>query len=146
MTRADFEYNVNNMEDLVEFCRDNDCPILSDAEFECELDTYVCEDIRDATTYDTWVEIKEKLESLHAEWHGDWFIYGGRFDYTFISEDDFDYYYERVLDWAIDEDFFDPEEEEEEEDEDLEEEASELTEFSESEPVDICSLFGEDTP
>lgn len=149
MTRAEFEYNVDNMEALIEFCRDNDCPVLCDIRDECDLDAVVCEDIRDATRWDRWTDIKAYLEEVYEKWHGYWFLYEGRFDYTFISEDDFDYYYEQVLDWAIDDDFFDfdPEDYEEEgEDSEDEESDSEPTEFSEDEPIDICNLFGAEAP
>ncbi len=126
MTREWFEDNITCFDDLIEFCHENECDILDGLYPEHDFDSYVCEDIRNATRTCYWNEIRNSLNHVYDEHGGDYFFYNGEFDYVWVSEDyDFEEYKTRVIEWAEYEDFFEPDVEDDEfEDEPEEDSAS----------------------
>ena len=141
MTRKWFEDNINNLEDLIDFCANNGCDVMDDCHHEDAFDSFVCDDIRSATRNEYWTGIRSELNRIYDEQCGDYFFYNGQFDYTWISSDyDLEEYKSRVIEWAEYEDFFELEFEEDDDEEEHEEEST--CEDDGFETPDLGSLFG----
>ena len=111
MTIEEFDNNVVDFCDLIDFCIDYECDIASEIKDIDELDSFICEDIRDCISHQYWHDIRDRLNDIYEEQYGEWFIWNGSFNYTFIDENEFDRYKDRVRRWASDNDIFDCEEE-----------------------------------
>ena len=141
MTREWFEDNINNLEDLIDFCASNGCDVMNDCHHEEAFDSFVCDDIRSATRTDYWTDIRSELNRVYDEHCGEYFFYSGRFEYVWLTNDwDFEEYKNRVIDWAEDSCFFEEIPDEDIDDEDPEEEP--IPEDDSFETPDLTSLFG----
>ena len=141
MTREWFEYNINDFDDLIDFCDENGCDVLEGLHPGDDFDQYVCDDIRNAIGHEYWTEIRSELNRIYDEHGGDYFFYNGEFDYIWVSSDyDFEEYKSRVIDWAEYEDFFEPEYEDDDDEEGYDEEPA--REDDSFETPDLTSLFG----
>ena len=142
MTREWFEDNINNFDELIQFCYDNECDILDGLHPESDIDEYICDDIRGESRRSYWTDIRDELNRIYEEQYGDYFFYRGTFDYVWISSDyDFEDYKARVIEWAEDVDFFEYDSEDEEsEDGEFEEDSAPADDGFEA--VDINQLLG----
>lgn len=141
MTREWFEDNITDFDELIEFCDNNGCDVLEGLHHEDDFDSFVCDDIRDATRNEYWNEIRSELNRIYDERGGDYFFYNGRFDYVWVSSDyNFEEYKTRVIEWAEYEAFFDAVPDDDVDDEKPEEESA--SEDDGFETPDFATLFG----
>lgn len=118
MTRQEFVDTVDNMNDLYNFCSENDLYDLTEGYYDdYMLDDMLNEYIQTIDQSRTWTEIRDYLDSIPqgCSWyHEDYYtgeIHG-------VDDDDVDDLKERVLDYCDENDFewdeeiLDPEEEE----------------------------------
>lgn len=116
MTREQFYDQIEDFEDLIEFCDDYDCHECEDVVRDRDLSDMIDDDIRDALTYDMWYEIRDALAGICADGF-DYFRKGGVFDYTGLDDYDFEEYKAEVAEWAERNDIFDEGDEDERDDE-----------------------------
>ena len=143
MTRDQFIEDVCSWNELIEFSNEYGCGTCDDVIVDDQLDSYVCDDIRDATTTDTWDQIRDSLDNIpegYAAYRVD-----GSFDYQGLDDTDFDEYKTATLEWGDDEDFWDEEEDEDEElpeaeeDSEPEEDPAPAEDFTVAELITLCS-------
>lgn len=130
MRREDFWESMRNMDDLMDFARENDLSCSYDVVMGCDLDSAICDDLRagDVTRHLTWNEIRDALSDIDGDC--EYYLRGGGWlEYNELTYEDFANAIVDEMDvndlWEEDEE----EEEEEEEEEDPEDE-EEVFDFS----------------
>ena len=131
MTRDYFDEYVNDYGDLLDFCDEVGCEYLSDVIREEDLDSHVCDDIRNAMRFDTWDTIRDELCNIQEGY--DYYRRNGSFNYDSLSEYDFEDDKNAVLEWAEENGVFDDEDEEDAREESEEVKVNEVIEEEESE-------------
>lgn len=125
MTRQQFLDEVTTWYDLIDWCSDHRCSYCEDIYSDEARDEYIDEDLVDMARNNNWYELKDILNGLETgydywrrdefgDWHG--------------VDDEFDEYFNDVLEWADENGEFDEEEEEPVyyDDEDYDDEADEF--------------------
>lgn len=116
MTRQEFLDNINDWDDLLGFCRDEECSICDDIYDEDDMDNYINEHLVDmASDARNWYSFRDDLSSIPTGY--DYYLYNSWFDWDGLTDDDFEDYKSEVCDWMDDGGYWD-EEDDEEEDED----------------------------
>lgn len=113
MTRREFDETICDFSDLKQFCYDHDYDILEDVIEDCDLGSFVEEDIRDALQDKYWYTVRDELNDIPT--NGEWYFRNGELDYSVLDGTDFNNYLGDVRTWAEDNDVFDPDEDEDEE-------------------------------
>lgn len=134
MTIAEFEETIVSWYDLLPFCSESGCPECDDIIYGDDLASRVESDLVEDTRYYTWTDIRSMLNEIE-DGH-EFYRHDGSFDYVCV-DDDFETYKRYVLEWCMDNEYFD---EEEEEDEPNDPECEELPDIS-VEDSDILSLI-----
>ena len=116
MTRREFEEEINNWYDLLNFCSDNGLYTCEDVVTWDVRDEYVNEWLRDLPRGMDWEEVLSVLDEIPR---GDgYFRCDSSTDFTELDDyDDFEAYKSDVLNEAEEDGIFDEEEEDEEEEE-----------------------------
>lgn len=112
MTREQFYDQIEDFEDLIEFCDDYDCHECEDVVRDRDLSDMIDDDIRDALAYNMWYEIRDALAGICTDGF-DYFRRGGSLDYTGLDDYDFEEYKTSVAEWAERNDIFDEDDEDE---------------------------------
>ena len=109
MTRHEFE-QITDPWDLKDFMEDHSNWDLENLITGTDLDRYIDDDIRDYIDYHSWGSLYEQLQWLYEEFDTgcDYYLCNGSFDYTEFTDDDFEDAKARALEWALEEDLFDP--------------------------------------
>jgi hypothetical protein len=143
MTRSEFMDNINDFDDLISFCDEMGCYACEDVIDHHDLDSVVCEDIKEATEHVEWTDIRDALDDIDA--HCDWYERTGDLEFRGLEdEEDFITYKNDVADWMDDNDLWDSESNEE--DEDADEEDDDLTPPLASQPPEEPPVQQEDFP
>lgn len=126
MTRQEFLDEITTWYDLIEWCNNHMCSYCDDIYSDEARDEYIDEALVDMARNNNWYELRDILSNLatgHDYWcrdeYGDW--HG--------VDDEFDEYFNDVLEWADENGEFDEEEEEPlfVDEDDYEDEADEFT-------------------
>lgn len=138
MTRYEFVTEVDDWSKLLDFCWGNSCDICDEIICASDLDGYIADDFREYSHSYEWTDIRGWLNDI--ETGCEYYVRFGSFEYV-SADDDFDEYYEEVLDWADRNDVFDYEEDEDDEEEEFEEETPFVveTDFSIGELMSACN-------
>ena len=110
MTAEYFDDNINDFLELITFCCEEECEIGMDIRSQDDLDSVIFEDISESSSHLYWFDVRSRLNNIYDEQYGEWFIYNGEFDYTFIGDDQFEDYKHRVFQWAMETGRFEAEE------------------------------------
>ena len=144
MTREYFINEINYWSDLIDFCNERYWFDFIDGLIEsCDLDSAVCEDIKEACDHWTWDIIYQKLGDISGGY--EYYIRNDLLEFSGLDDYDFDEYKDRVLEYADEQGEWDPEEEEEEDPilEDAEEDDEppvEEEDFSVNQLMSMCSF------
>ena len=98
MTRAEFDTNVNDWYDLLEFCRDENLDVCESIYDSDALDEIIQEDLRYAVNdagY-SWQDIYSYLDDISTGY--DYYCVNGTLDYDPMNDGDFEYYRNEVID------------------------------------------------
>ena len=118
MTRSEFIDDVTEWYELVN--------VMSDSEYDYHNDFYVYDDesYDEQVKYDIgnndrmeWYELRRDLDDCPDSQSYHYYRRDGEFDYVDVT-DDFYYYKQEVLDWLVDADWFDEEDEDYDDEED----------------------------
>lgn len=137
MTREEFLDTIDNIDDLISFCYDNDMEeYCSSVHSRDSVDEYLCDLIQEKCRHESWESVREMLNDIEPgyDWYveDDCYIFAPLEDYVFCD------IREEVLDHCEDIGYFDnPEDEEEDFLSDLEEETTEACEPDDSSST-IC--------
>lgn len=120
MTREEFQENVVDFCDLINFCSDNDCDICNEVydegSYNAEIDEYyLAEWVREYN----WKDLKYRLEQLPEEYC--YYRIDGYGNWEGLTDHEFEDYFTDVLQWGDDNGVWDSDEEEEIYDEDVSE-------------------------
>ena len=131
MTREEFLDNVNDWDELLDFCYDNDIYTCEDIHTDAQKDEYIEDNLVEWARTNTWKELYNILDDIPDE--GSWYVINDYGDIWEATDDDFEDYKQRTLEKCDDGELFDEEEpyeeddiedytldEEEEEDEEIE--------------------------
>lgn len=112
MTREEFINDITCMSDLMEFCWNEDCDELEYVISEADRDERIVDDAYDMLRYDSWLSVYDML-GYAADRNGyEWYYSDGSAGYADpIGDNEFEDYKNQVLDWAVENDVFDEEEE-----------------------------------
>lgn len=112
MTRKEFLEDVNDMDDLICFCNDNDLSTLEYVYDSDSFDSYINDCLYDKVRNngDSWVDVKDWLNDIPDGYD----YYDTEYDFEGIGDYEFDDYKTRVLDDA---DYYDVWEDEEDDEE-----------------------------
>ena len=142
MTRQEFLDTITDWCDLVGWCSDNNCDLLSEVYDQDGYDEYINDDLERWAGDETWQDLRERLRHLPDGY--DYYRHDPDYDeWRGLTEDDefYDMLY-RVLDWGIDNAIIDDDEEEEPEEFSAVEENTEAEEELElEEDVSFGELF-----
>ncbi len=97
MTRAEFDTNVNDWYDLLEFCRDENLDVCESIYDSDALDEIIQEDLRYAVNdagY-SWQDIYSYLDDISTGY--DYYCVNGTLDYDPMNDGDFEYYRNEVI-------------------------------------------------
>lgn len=97
MTRAEFDTNVNDWYDLLEFCRDENLDVCESIYDSDALDEIIQEDLRYAVNdagY-CWQDIYSYLDDISTGY--DYYCVNGTLDYDPMNDGDFEYYRNEVI-------------------------------------------------
>lgn len=97
MTRAEFDTNVNDWYDLLEFCRDENLDVCESIYDSDALDEIIQEDLRYAVNdagY-SWQDIYSYLDDISTGY--DYYRVNGTLDYDPMNDGDFEYYRNEVI-------------------------------------------------
>jgi hypothetical protein len=112
MTRTQFEEEIVDWTDLVDFCRQYDlatCEDIYDAE---EMDERINDEI--ATGCYNWRDLVDDLRSIDQDW--EYYRFHGSLDYEYMNDNDFERYKDAAFDEADRYDIFEDEDEETDDD------------------------------
>ena len=113
MTRTEFSENMCGIWDLYDFCMEEDCDILNSMMSDDAFNDYINESLVEWARYDTWDALRDRLNGYADIMGADAYIFDDyEGDYRAMDEREFDDYYRAILDWADENDVFDPEDEE----------------------------------
>ena len=131
MTREEFLDNVNDWDELLDFCYDNDIYTCEDIHTDAQKDEYIEDNLVEWARTNTWKELYNILDDIPDE--GSWYVINDYGEIWEATDDDFEDYKQRTLEKCDDDELFDEEEpyeeddiedytldEEEEEDEEIE--------------------------
>lgn len=131
MTREEFLDNVNDWDELLDFCYDNDIYTCEDIHTDAQKDEYIEDNLVEWARTSTWKELYNILDDIPDE--SNWYIINDYGEIWEATDDDFEDYKQRTLEKCDDDLLFDEEEpyeeddiedyaldEEEEEDEEIE--------------------------
>lgn len=139
MTRQEFIDTVDDIDELLDFCSDIGYE-LEGVYGEEERDDYINNQVHDMVREYNWEEIRDLLDGIPT---GYYFYYMDRWgDWNGRDSDDIDDLKQEVLEYADENELFDPEDEEEEHPED-ETEEEDVDDFDEvdDEPVELgCDM------
>ena len=87
MTREEFlDVSVGwNLDDLIDFAQENELSLMDDLISEDNLDSAVCEDIREATHNVMWTTIRDKLGDIEDGWS--WYQRGEPLEFYPVDDD-----------------------------------------------------------
>lgn len=137
MTRQDFIDNINDFDELIDFCNDYECSYCDDVYSEESRDDYINEDLVDMARYtDSWYSLLNTLYNITTGY--DYYRHTDYGDWEGLGDYEFNAYKNDVLEWADDQDIWEDDEEEPlpEDDED------EDDDFVADEPISIGELMG----
>lgn len=86
MTRDEFYDRNIDLYSLYEFCSENDIPVMEDVIPSTDLDGYVCDDIRDSISRETWDCIRDLLNDIDED--SDFYVRRGVLSYETVDEED----------------------------------------------------------
>ena len=111
MTRQEFLDNINDWDDLLGFCRDEECDICEDIYDESDMDDYINEHLVDmASDASNWYSFRDNLSEIPSG--AGWYLYNSYFDWDELTDDDFEDYKSDVCDWMDDGGYWDEEDDE----------------------------------
>ena len=113
MTRDEF-LDLEDWDDLVNFCYENNLYICDDVYSNSQKDDYINDNLVEWARNSTWRELYERLGDIPDS--ADWYILDDYGDFCEASDDEFDDYKQNILDEADERGLFDDDEEEYEED------------------------------
>ena len=131
MKRSEFRERMGSMWDLHDFCVENDCEILGEMYDEYSFSEEIDNRLMDYARNDGWRDLLDRLRDFEDLTDRYDLIVFDPDDYEFVGvdESDFDRYYRDILEWADDQDVWEPEDDEEYDEEEEEDES-----FTEEEP------------
>lgn len=136
MTRQDFIDNVNDFDELIDFCNDYECDLCEDVYSETARDEYIDDNLRDmAYNAEGWQDLLDTLNAIVTGY--DWYRRDDYDDWEGLGDYEFEQYKQDVLEWADDNDIW-----EEDEEEALPEDDDDDEEFVADEPMSIGELMG----
>lgn len=115
MTRAEFVDSVTTWWELRDFCDDIQCDIMDGFMDSDSRDEYIDESLVDMARTNTWREMLDALRDYDNESGYEYYVYDEYYgSYRGVSDDEFEDFKQRVLEYADQNDEWEPEEEEEE--------------------------------
>lgn len=108
--RREFIEEVNDFDDLLRFCYDQDCYICEDIRDGESWDEYVWDGVRDWC--DSWESLRDWLDDLPSVGRWD---YVNAYDNQVLDDDDFARYKNDVLDWMDENDYWDDDDDDDDE-------------------------------
>lgn len=134
MTRAEFEDNVTNFYDLIEWCNDNNCYVCDNIYSPESYDDYInCQLVDWARNCGGWEELRDNLDDLPIGY--EYYLIDEYDDcWRGLDDSDFDEFYRDALEWGDENEIWDDDDEGEAPDDDDEEEYVE-EEPEEDEPI-----------
>ena len=117
MTRDEFEENVNDFSELIDFCNHEGCEICSEVYDSYARDYDIEEHLAEWVRNDGWREVLASLKSHEDEGDYDYYICDDYGDFTGATEADFQEYKNNVRDWMDEGGYWDTDEEDEEDEE-----------------------------
>ena len=109
MTREEFIENVSDMWELRNFCDENNMYECLDGYYDRDqADDYICDLIRDKVNHVSWEDIKDMLDNIPSGY--DWYKDDDYDILAPLTDDDFEYLRNDILEQLDNMDFFDAEE------------------------------------
>lgn len=117
MTRHEFIENIDNWEELLDFCYNYNCDICDNVYDSEERDEYIDNNFYGLCREECWTTVRDYLNEIPTE--NDYYKNNCSYlDWTGLdNEDDFEGYKQDALDWGDDNDIWDEEESDKEEEE-----------------------------
>lgn len=114
MTRREFEDEVTTWWELQDFCEEIRCNIMDGLIDGDSRSAYIDEELVDLARNNTWTDLLSILQRYEDESGYEYYLYDEYYgEYRGISDYDFDDYKQQVMEWADQNDAWEPEEEEE---------------------------------
>ena len=143
MTSEEYYSSISNWAELLDFCEENEADTCNGIFLEDDLDSHICEDIREYIQNDYWYNLRDRLDDIYA--NGEAYYKESTLEYICL-DDDFEHYRDDVYTEMEERGFFD-----DDDDDDNEEEfyadytPDELAEEEDSkyEPIEFGSLLSE---
>ena len=111
MTRQQFIDEVNEWQELINFCNDEGCSCCNDVYSEEDRDDYINERLVDmARNADSWSELLDTLSDITTGY--DYYRRDDYGEWCGLDDYEFDDYKDDVLEWADDQDIWEDDEEE----------------------------------
>lgn len=133
MTRQEFDENISSWYDLLEFCRDAECPVCEDVYDEDDRNNEIDVWIEEYVCHHSWQDVKDKLCDIPEGY--DYHRNDGDGDWVGLDDSDLDDYKDDVMSWMDNRGLWDEEEDEEEEEDEYEEEPP-APQYPEEEPLE----------
>ena len=145
MTRSEFINDITSWSELLEFCSEESCDLLDDIFDEESMDSEINEFLSDYARDYEWYNLRDYLKEIPTGY--DYYQQNGAFDWTGLTDDDFNDYKNDVFGWAENHEVFEDEDGEGDENTDSEELVFEEPEGPEDPPVEdedfpFDELFG----
>ena len=119
MTREQFEENVVDFDNLIEFCNSYGyASFVEDIYSEASYDDYIDEELSDMVRTERWWDVRDFLDNVESGF--EWYFRDEWGDWEGLTDDDIDSWVEDLTSMLEDDDFFESEEDEEELVEDFE--------------------------
>ena len=138
MTREEFLDNVNDWDELLDFCYDNDIYTCEDIHTDAQKDEYIENNLVEWARTSTWKELYNILDDIPDE--SNWYVINDYGEIWEATDDDFEDYKQRTLEKCDDDELFDevkPYEEDDIEDYTLDEEEEEDEEIEPEMPFAV---------
>lgn len=113
MTRQEFIDNTTTFWELIDFCNDYNCYVCEDVVDDEYRDELIDEEVSSIVEDEHWYTIRDLLDNIPTGYS--YYRANGGLDFDGLDTEDFNYYFEEVLDWADSNGVFDDEDEDEEE-------------------------------
>lgn len=118
MTKDEFYEEIEDFDDLVDFCERNDFYyVIEDFKSAADFDDWVWDTLEECRHNSYWYEIKGWLEDLVSP-DTDWVRVTGFLQYENLYNEDLRYWIEKVIDAGDECDFWEEEDDDEEYDDD----------------------------
>lgn len=114
MTRNEFINDINDWEELIDFCRDMNYELCDDIYSEYSRDDYINDYLENiASECGDWRSLISTLEDITTGY--DYYLYESTTDWRGLDDGDFECYKETVVEWMDDRELWSEEEDDEEE-------------------------------